>query len=441
NDTLIMRHTRTLELVPMLATSWEPSADLMSWTFHLRQGVKFSHGKEFKAEDVKFSLDRLFEVDSPLAGVLDSIEETVIVDDYTVRFDLNTPNAFLPDLILRYHAQMTPSDVDPARFATETFGTGPYTLEEFVVGEFAVLKKRDDYFLEGLPYLDEIIFVYLPDPTTRAEALKAGTIDMIYALETENVPALEQHPDTWVSVATGAAYMNLAMNVTEPPFDNILVRKALQAATNRELILQASQFGLGGIAYDHPITLDDPVFNPSCKPPDYDPELAKSLLAQAGYPDGIELTLYTSSAGAAMVPMATAFQQSAKAAGIEITISVMPEDVYWSDGWMVKPFTTVWWGGRIPDEAFSIVYKSDAAWNESFYKNPEVDRLILKARGEPNLADRKVTYGELQCLLIDEVPRIIPVFRPLFIGLRNDVMDVEANWEDLLYLREGWLDR
>ena len=99
--------------------------------------------------------------------------------------------------------------------------------------------------------------------------------------------------------------MNLAMDVRQPPFDNVLVRKALQAATDREAILEGAQRGLGGIAYDHPILPGDPVFNPSCRPPEYDPQLARALLEDAGYPDGIDLTLYTGNpGGASMVEMA-----------------------------------------------------------------------------------------------------------------------------------------
>ena len=438
-DTLVQRDPKTREVVPMLAESWEASPDLMSWTFYLRQGVKFRHGKEFEAGDVVFTFNRLFEVGSPLASALDSITDIVAVDDYTVRFDLNRPNALLPEAMSSYQAHITPSDIDPGRFATETFGTGPFTLEEFVVGERAVLKRRGDYFLEGLPYLNALEFVYLPDPQTRAEYLKAGRIDVIYALGTEYVSTIAEHPETRVSEATSAGYMNLAMIVTEPPFDNILVRKALQAVTDREAILQAAQLGRGGIAYDHPITPDDPVFNDRCAPPEYDPDLAKRLLAEAGFPNGINLTLYTSTRGAPMVEMAMVMRERAAPADINIDVQVMPADRYFTDVWMVKPFSTVWWSGRIPDDALSIVYKSDAVWNESFYNNLRVDELIITARGEPSLESRKRIYGELQCLLIDEVPRIIPVFRPVFLGLRNDVRGVSASWDNFLYLREAWI--
>ena len=262
-------------------------------------------------------------------------------------------------------------------------------------------------------------------------------------MDASSVPALEAHPETRVSESASAGYLNLAMDMRVEPFDDMLVRKALQAATNREAILQAAQFGKGSIAYDHPIPVSDPHFwegSQEAVPP-YDVERAKALLAEAGYPDGLDLTLYTSTSGGTMVEMAVAFKESAAPAGIRVKIQREPEDNYWTDVWLVKPFTTVWWDGRTPDEALSVVYKSDAIWNESRYNNPRVDGLIIKARSQADLADRRESYGEIQRILIDEVPRIVPVFRPIFRGLRHNVRDCEANQKavELLVLR-CWLE-
>ncbi|MFQ5875866.1 MAG: ABC transporter substrate-binding protein, partial [Dehalococcoidia bacterium] len=124
-DSLVMRNP-DLSIQPMLAESWEPNADATQWTFNLRKGVKFSHGKDFKAEDVVFTFNRMFEVDSPLSSTLPEDMRVVVVDDYTVRFEFSQPYAPLLDSLVKYHAMITPSDVDPARFAAETFGTGPF---------------------------------------------------------------------------------------------------------------------------------------------------------------------------------------------------------------------------------------------------------------------------------------------------------------------------
>jgi len=427
-------------LRPLLAESWESNDDITQWTFKLCQGVKFIHGKELKAEDVVYSFDRLFEVESPFASVLSMVEDVVAVDDYTVRFDLSSPSAFLPDLISRYHCKITPSDIDPGRLATETFGTGPFTMTENVVGERTVMKKNPNYWWEGYPYLDEVIFIYFAEPETRAEALKAGTVDTIMNMVIPSIPTIEADPECRVSIIPSAMNLDMAMIVTEPPFDNKLVRQAIQAVTDREAIRQAALFGYGGVAYDHPIPPSDAHFNEDCKPPDYDPELARDLLEQAGYEDGIDITLYTSTLSAPMVEMATVMKEKAAPAGIRIDLQVMPEAGYWSEVWMVKPFSCVYYGGRIPDEALSLVYLSTATWNECYYNNPKIDELIMKARSQVKLEDRKKTYGELQCILIDEVPRIVAVFTPILHGMRNNVMGLEAKPHGDPWCRYIWLD-
>ena len=363
-DNLILRDPDDLSLIPMLAKSWESNDDLTQFTFHLRPGVKFHHGKEFTAEDVVYSFERLLDPDvgSPIAATLDFVSNVVAVDQLTVRFELDRPNSYLPDLMALYHARIIPSDIDPQRLANEEFGTGPFILKEHVVGERIAMVRNSDYWWEGYPYLDQLIFFYIATSETRAEALKSGAVDVIFDLDASSVNALEAHPETRVSESASASYLNLAMDMRVEPFDDILVRKALQAATDREAILQAAQFGKGSIAYDHPVPVTDPHFWEGSKEavPPYDVERAKALLAEAGYRDGVDLTLYTSTSGGTMVQMAVAFKESAAPAGIRVKIQRVPEDAFWSDVWMVRPFTTVWWDGRTPDEAFSVVYKSDA---------------------------------------------------------------------------------
>ena len=438
-DPLVMRNP-DLSIQPMLALSWEISDDATQWTFKLREGVMFRHGKEFTAEDVVYSIERLFEVDSPLAATLPQDMKVVVVDDHTVRFDFSSAYAPLLDTLVKYHALMTPSDVDPERFKTETLGTGPYHMVEHVVGEYTRFERNESYWWEGHPPADELFFIYLPDPTARVEAIKAGIVDVIFDMETASVAALADDAEVTVKQAPGGGYMNLAMDVRTAPFDNVLVRRALQAATDRQAILDGAQLGLGGIAYDHPVTPTDPFFNDACKPPEYNPDLARELLAEAGYPDGIELTLYTATAGAAMVEMATVMKEKAAPAGIDLEIVVLSEDGYWSDGWMVKPFTTVWWGGRPPHEAFSIVYPTGASWNESFYSNADVDALIERGATTADVDARKQAYFDLQCLLIEDVPRIIPVFRPVIWAVRNDVRGIDPTWDAILQIHRGYVE-
>lgn len=441
HDNLVWR-THDLILKPMLATSWEANEDLTAFTFHLREGVKFHHGKVFNADDVVFTFERILDPDtgSVARASLESISKVVKVDDYTVRFEVKSPNAFLPDSLSIVHARILPSDIDPERFATEEFGTGPFINVEYLPGERAVFKRNPDYWDEGLPYLDEVVFYYMPESETRVEALKAGTVDVYAEFGAVSVESVEATPGAVVSETASASYMNLAMIETEPPFDNKLVRQAFQAATNREEILQVAQFGLGVIGNDTTIPPTDPHYDNTQEIPPYDVEKAKRLLAEAGYPDGLDVTLHTSSIGPGMIELAVAFKESAAPAGIRVTIKRQPEDVYWSSVWMVEPFTVVQWNGRPPDQALSLVYMCDTAWNETSICIQELDELIVRARGERTLAQRKKTYAEVQRILIDDASRIIPVFRPVLVGLRDNVRGVSAHPNNWLYLHEAWLD-
>lgn len=449
NDVLVFRNA-DLTMRPALATSWTFNEDASSWTFKLREDVYFRSyengaivkGKEFTAEDVIFSINRMFDMESPTASTVSPEKPTMVAeDDHTLRFEFGSPNATLLEGLVKYQAHISPSNVDPDTFAHNVVGTGAYILTEHIVGERTSFIRNPDYWMDGQPYPDDMIFVFLPSPEARAEALKAGTVDMIADLDATSIPGLQAHAETDVQVAPSGGYMNIAMIVTEPPFDNVKVRKAVQAATDRNAILQAAQFGLGAIAYDHPVTPTDPRFNESCKPPDYDTELAKSLLAEAGYPDGIDLTLYTSTAGASMVEMATVLKESFAPAGINLEIVVMPEDGYWAEGWMVKPFTTVWWGGRPPYEAFNVVYRGGGSWNETFYNNPAVDALLDEAKAAADPDVQKRIFGELQCIGIEDAHRIIPVFRPVTLGIRNDVKGSAPMWDATISVHEVWLDR
>ena len=440
-DNLLQRmHDSSLK--PMLAVSWTANADLTQYTLKLREGVKFSHGKEFKAEDVVYTFKRLLDPDvgSPAKSNLEIITDIVALNDNTVRFDLDATNAFFPDVLSIFQARILPSDIDSERLVGETFGTGPFIVTEHVPGERTVMKRNEDYWEEDTPYLDELVFIYMPEPETRAEALKSGAVDAYHLLDAQSVAAIEANPDTKVSETASSSYLNMAMDMTVAPWDNKLVRQAMQAATDREAIRQVALLGKGSIGRDHPIAPNDPHFAAQYDVPAYDPARAKELLAQAGYADGLEVTLFTTSAGAPMVEMAVALKESAAPGGITININRLPEDQYWATVWLQEPFSTVYWAGRIPDEALYLAYHSDAAWNESRYYNPVLDALMAKARTQTELADRKVTYAEAQRILIEDVPRIIPVFQPIFLGLRNNVEGADAHPSGWLYLHHAWLN-
>ena len=431
-----------LSLKPELATSWEANADNSSFTFHLRKGVKFHHGKDFTAEDVLYTFNRLMdpELDSSALTKLETVANIVAIDDYTVRFDLTGSNGFFLDTMADASMRITPADVDPARMTLEEFGTGPFMIDEHLPGERTVLARNPDYWEEGKPYLDEMVLVGISEVATRDEALKSGDVDVIYRLDPQSVPSIEAHPDTLVLSVSGGTNLGFDLDNTMPPFDNKLLRQAFQAATDRELIVQAATLGLGFPAYDHPVPPTDPHFASQYMPPDYDPELARSLLEQAGYPDGIDIKLHASNIGPGLIELAVAFKESAAPAGIRVDVQVHPADGFWGNVWGQVPMAVVYWPGRPnPDYLLTAAYNCEAKWNVSRYCNLGYDELISRARGE-TLEERIVTYAEAQRILIEEVPRLVVAYRPNLLGVRNNVRGISPHPIDFKLWQDGWLD-
>jgi peptide/nickel transport system substrate-binding protein len=425
----------------MLAEAWEPNEDVTEYVLNLRPGVKFSHGKEVQAEDVVFTFERLTDPDvgSPARSSLASIEGVEEIDPYTVRLRLNSPNAFLPVTLSLYQGRIIPSDIDPARLANETFGTGAYRLKEHLPGERTSFERNPEYWDDGKPYVDELTFVYMPDPIGRLEALRAGSVDVVFPLEPAQLRAVDGMQGAVVSETPSAGYLNLAMHVDTPPFDDVRVRRAVQLVLDRDFVNEAVLFGRGVAGNDHPIPPFDPHWWEGQEIPAQDIDQARSLLEQAGHGRGLNLTLHTSTVSPGMVEFAVAFRELAAPAGLNVEIQRQPEDSYWSEVWLKEPFTTVGWNGRNPDEALSVVYLSDADWNESRYQNPEFDDLVVRARGLADLEERKEAYGRVQQILIEDAPRPIPVFKPIFGAHRDRVGGFQAHPNNWLLLHDAWL--
>ena len=437
-DNLLMIQS-DLSVKPELATSWEANSDFTSYTFKLRKGVKFHHGKEFKAEDVAYSFSRWIdpELDSSIRTTFVG-SEIVVLDDYTVRFDLDSRNAFFPSYLSTFQTAILPADVDLDRLASEEFGTGPFKIVEFLAGERTTMERYDDYWEDGKPYLDEFVVLSIPEQASRDAALKAGDLDLVYRLPALSAPGLYSHPDTTVLNTASLSYIAMSMPTVTPPFDNVLVRRAMQAATDRQSINQAALLGLGVVAFDHPVHPNHPAFAPQYNPPAYDPDLARSLLEQAGYPDGIDVTLYTSEVAPGMIEMAVAFKESAGPAGIRVDVERVPPDGFYTDYWNNDLFTVVRWGGRVPDAALTVQSLSEANWNTPKFKSARLDELVVKARGQ-DLAGQKESYGEIQKILVDNVPRLVVAFQPWMYGVRNNVRGADPHPLGWPLFQDAWI--
>ncbi len=433
-----------------LATGCEISADLTSYTFFLREGVKFHHGKDFTAEDVVFSISRHLDEELQTTAFQtwsNVVEQIVAVDDYTVRFDLTIPDGFFLNEFPVYQNHILPSDVDIDKMTSgeELYGTGPFMVTEILPNERVSMARNPNYWDEGRPYVDELHLVGIPDNLGRVQALKNGDIDIALRLDFASVAGVNSHDETTALAVASPTVNGMSMDVTQEPFDNKLVRQAMQAAADRETIHQAMMLGLGELAYDHPIPPnDDRYFAADLNLPEYDVELAKFLLAEAGYPDGIDVTLHTGEVGPGMIEMAVAYKEGAAPAGIRVNVQRNPSAQFWSEVFGAEPFTVLWWPGRSnPNRTFTLGYlnASTSAWATHNWETEELNSLILRAKGE-TLEQQRETYRRVQEILIENVPVIYVAFRPKIHGVRNNVRGFGPNpiHPDENY-RTAWLEQ
>ena len=392
-----------------LAESWEADPTAQIWTFTLRQGVKFHDGKPLTAKDVLYTLQYVVdpELGSPGAAVLEIIDSTAIEmpDDYTVVIKLKQPHADFPLLLLHYSCYIIPEG-SRETIHTSGIGTGPFKLDTLNVEGKTVLVANDAYW-EGTPGLDAIEVVPVVEAEARTAALLADQIDMD-DISYGAVALFEKNENYVINSIPAGGWSVLVMRTDTAPFDDLRVRQAMKLVVDRDVMLQTVLQGFGAIAGDHPVWPGDQYYLPVDRPRDV--EKAKTLLAEAGYADGLTVTLFTSTIAEGMIEMTVAYKEMAAEAGINVEIKQTPAEGYWNDVWLKEPFCSSSWGERQADQVLNEVYRSGASWNETYWSNSTFDQLLDDARKELDFEKRKALYQQAQQLLADEGGAIIPAF-------------------------------
>ncbi len=425
------------ELQPLLAESWEISADGLEYTFNLVQGATFHDGNPFDAEAVKFSLDRMLDenVRVPQRSWYAAIKEVQVVDTYTVKLVLNNPSSpLLNTLSWTVAAIISPASVDQSGNTYENYqnpvGTGPYAFKERVKGERLVLTKYDEYWGEK-PYYDEVVFRIVPEAATRESLLLAGQVEMIILPPIQDIPALQENPDIEVLLAAGDRTIFVAINNLRLP--DARVRQALNYAVNKREIIDSVLFGAADIM-DGPMASN--LFG-YCKtgPYEYDVEKAKALLAEAGFESGTELK-FIAPTGRYLQD----FQAAQAVSGFlaEVGIIAPVETMDWPS--YIASITAppdeneidlhvLGWGPPYLDAAMqmlilnSINHPPDGL-TSSFYLNERVDELIVAAEREFDPDKREAYYCEANQLIWEDAPWIFLWVQRFPIAYRADVEGV-----------------
>ncbi len=417
---------------PELATEWHAEDGERIWEFKLHEGVTFSDGSAFDAGDVAYSLMRMIDpdLDSPLRPVLENIERVDVVDPLTVRVVMKASDADLPILLTDYRALMIPEGSGDT-INEHPIGTGPFTVDTMEVEGTTVLVANPSHF-RGKPGVDRVEIIAITDSVARIQALQAGQIDYIDSIDPKQL-ALFSDPSQYTTQRVESGdWDGLIMRTDTKPFDDPRVRKALRIAVDRNAIIQIVLGDEGGhVACDNPVWPGDPYhWDGGCSA---DVAGAKKLLAEAGYPDGIDVDVFTSDVGATYVSLVEAYQQQVKPAGIRVNLVMTAADGYWDDVWMKEPFFVTGWGQRPAAQILAEAFRSDAAWNESYYADPGFDALLDQARAEPDFAKRKALYVEAQQKLFDEGGAFIPYFRNIARVFRANVKGVDPVMSDSLH--------
>jgi peptide/nickel transport system substrate-binding protein len=417
------------EPAPALALSWSPSADLKTWTIKLRPGVRFHDGRPMTADDVIYSFQRMIDpkFDSPVRAVLGVISQARALDPLTVELQLATAEADLPLLLTDYRAVITPKD-SQSTIAKKPIGTGPFKMETAAPEGTTVLAANADYF-NGKPGVDRVELIAIPDSAARVQALQAGQIDMLDSIDAKQLPLFAGNPQFTIQrIATGN-WNGLVMRTDTAPFTDARVRKALRIAADRSAVINLVLGKEGGVvACDSPVWPGDPYsWDGHCG---RDVEGARKLLAEAGFPGGIDVDLYTSDVEESFITLAQAYQAQAAAAGIRVNLVMAAASGYWDDIWLKKPFVVTSWDQRPATQALNEIYRSDASWNETAWKQPGFDALLDQARAEPDPAKRKALYQKLQQILFEEGGSFIPYFKNVARVYRANVKNAEPTVDD-----------
>ncbi|OUE29513.1 Periplasmic dipeptide transport protein precursor [Clavibacter michiganensis] len=429
------------ETIPDLAEEWSASADGTTWTFRLRRDVRFHDGTRFTAADAIASIQHILDpaTASPQGGVLGDMLDAGSMsapDPHTLVFRLKTPNAEFPSLLTAYQCYIVPADAI-ATIGRTGIGTGPFRLSSFQPAGSGSVEAFEDHFA-GRPVLDGIDFSSIQDTTARVNALLAGQIDLISQTNLDFATARVVSASSRATVArvVDAQWYTIPMLATSAEFQDPLVRQAMKLAYDPEQIVATALQGTGTAGWDHPVPPSLAAFVDVDRA--YDPDQAKALLRKAGVP-GLRTTIHTSSYESVFTPMAVAYRDQVKAAGIDLTVKNSSSDSYYTEIWMKQPLmVSYWFTGRPIDQMLNQIFRTGSSYNESAWSNPTFDALLDDARATMDDDRRRMLYQDAQRIVVEDSADMTPMFGDRLVGISRDVVNYREHGFEFDHLAIGF---
>lgn len=440
----LLHKTPKLQYEPSLATEWR-AIDDTTWEFKLRKGVKFHSGDLFSAEDVKFTFERVLnpETKSPQIGNVRAVKEVKIIDEHTVHVVTDKPfplllerMVFFPMMPKKYFEK-----VGAQAFAEHSpSGTGPYKFVEWKRDQYLRLERFEEHWRGPAPIKTFIIRV-IPETATQVAELKSGGIDIMRNLPPDLMPDLKANPTTYVSAAPILRTHYVSLDMRHPPFDKKEARQAANYAIDRQAIIDKLMGGLGKVV---PTVVNPMAFgyDPSIEPYGYDPKRAKELLKQAGYPNGVDITLHAGATGAWFRQLAEAIAEMLTEVGLRTNLKIWDPGPAWDkffqgEGKATNGFAGSW-GYCSTFDADAILHPlyhtEPGGWVGKWYARvPGLDQLIDEGRSSVDKEKRLATYAKLQRLIREEAPSIFLYHQYDMLGVSKRI-EYEARGDEWIWV-------
>lgn len=436
--------TPDFSIVPELAERWEMDTAGNRLTLHLRGGVKFHDGTDFDAAAVKWNLDHRMDeaTKSPSrAQLIESIVSIDVKDPRTVVVNLKGPSPNLLGMLAQregFMASPTAARKAGEGFGTNPVGSGPFVFKEWEPGNRIVVEKNPNYWEKGKPYLDRIVFIQTANPVVSIPRLLTRELDYIAQLGPNDVRPIEKRPGIKLDISPGNRWTSFQFIVDKPPYDNPKLRQAIAHALDRKRIVDIVMNGKATVA-EGPTPPGLWWHNPNLPVYDYNPDKAKALLAEIGYKPEQELKLSVQPV-ALYQQFSQLAQEQFKAVGLNVRIEPVSVSEWYPMLFKgVINFLPIRWTQRPdPDGLFTYLYYSKSAVNSARYNNPDVDDLLVKARGVSSQSERVKLYAKAQEYMARDLPYISLFFSVEYAAMRDEVKNHVWIPDEIPRFREVW---
>jgi peptide/nickel transport system substrate-binding protein len=388
-----------------------------------------------------FSFQRQFEKATaasflPLIDGIVDPKRVVAVDDGTVQFELQRPHAYFPVLVAVASFAVVQNGT---KDFTKPPGTGPYKVVEYKQGERVEWARNENYWVKGKPLLDSIRILQFQDPSSKVESLISGDLDIGDPVEFTALPTVDQASTVKRVALPDALFVPTSCDQTQEPFKDLRVRQAFKHAIDRERYVKAVFAGEATTTADIPIPRTDPFYPPDIEPLEYDPEKAKSLLKAAGYPDGLDIRLYTAPTAPGEVDAAVAFKDIMSSSGIRVEPVNQSPDQFFAEAFLIKPFVV---GALLRQHASVIaplVYTTNATFPQSRFGNKTFDDLIAQAIASEDLPQSKQHFADAWDLMNNECGELIPAHHDRIWITKRNVYGLTIDFTQMVDWREAYV--